>query len=258
MEKIALNSIHKSYYSKECNVKVLENLSLGVKQGEIVSIVGPSGCGKTTLLNIIAGLLKQDSGTVFIDGQEANGKQCPTSIGVIFQDLALFEWNTVRQNIEFPLNLQKIGAEKRKETAGRLVRLAGLDGFENAFPSQLSGGMRQRLAIARALAGNHEVLLMDEPLASLDAQTRELLGEELESILSQSGKTILLVTHSLEEAAFFSDKVVVLSNRPASVKETFEVCFPRPRFPEIKSSTKFHRLKNNIWRSLRSETKKVI
>ncbi len=209
------------------DVRALDSVSFSARAHEFVSILGPSGCGKSTLLYIIAGLIDPTTGTVNIAGRKINGPgkdRC-----VVFQEFALYPWRTVLRNITFGLELTKTPPHERREEAMRFVELVGLRGFENHLPHQLSGGMRQRVAIARALVLNPDVLLMDEPFGALDAFTRELMQDELMNIWELTQKTIIFVTHSVDEALLLSDGIVVMSARPGGIREVLSVEFSRPR-----------------------------
>jgi NitT/TauT family transport system ATP-binding protein len=209
------------------SVPVLENLQHRIENGRLVSIVGPSGCGKTTLLRIIAGLEKASAGKVLLDGSEL--VQGSEEIGLVFQEYALFPWRTTLQNIEIGLEIKGVDKEKRRTTAMEYINMFNLKGFEHRYPKELSGGMKQRAAIARTLVMNPRVVLMDEPFGSLDSQTRNGLQEFLLGIWERRRDTILFVTHNVDEAVFLSDQIIVLSKRPARIVKTFEVRLPRPR-----------------------------
>jgi NitT/TauT family transport system ATP-binding protein len=212
--------------------EVLNRIDLKIKEGEFVTIVGPSGCGKSTLLNIIAGLDRPDSGSVLIRGATANSNPSSTKRIMIFQEGALFPWLNVQDNVEFGLKIAKVPKEKSRQVADRYIEMVGLSRFSKSFVYQLSGGMKQRVAIARALAIEPEVLLMDEPFAALDVQTRDLLHEELVGIHKTTGKTILFVTHNINEAILLGDRVIVLSSTLKNIKKEFQIDIPRPRDPE--------------------------
>ena len=211
---------------------VLNGVDLKIKEGEIVTIVGPSGCGKSTLLNIIAGLDRPDSGSVLIRGAIANSNTSSTKRIMIFQEGALFPWLNVQDNIEFGLKIAKMPEEKSRKVADRYIEMVGLSKFSESFVYQLSGGMKQRVAIARALVLEPEVLLMDEPFAALDVQTRDLLHEKLVGIYKTTGKTILFVTHNINEAILLGDRVIVLSSVLKKIKKEFRIDIPRPRDPK--------------------------
>jgi NitT/TauT family transport system ATP-binding protein len=210
----------------------LQEINLDIRAGELVSIIGPSGCGKTTLLNLIAGFIKPTSGSVLKEGVEIAGPGPDRTM--MFQDYALFPWLTIAGNIAFGLGAQKLSKAERDDRVRHFISLVGLDGFANAYPSQLSGGMRQRVSIARALVPDPDVVLMDEPFAALDSLTRDKLQEELLAIWSRSRKTFLLITHNVEEAIFLSDRVVVMESRPGRIRSIVDVAIPRPRSAEIR------------------------
>jgi len=226
------------------DVVALNGVDLWVKDKEFISIVGPSGCGKTTLLQLIAGLESPTSGEVLIDGRKVNG---PTpACGVVFQEYALFPWLTLRENVEFGPKVRGVPKRERREIAQRFIELVGLQGFEDHYPHELSGGMKQRGAIARALANDPAVLLMDEPFAAVDAQLREILQQEVLRIWRQTKKTILFVTHNINEAIFLADRLVVLTARPGKVKEVVTVELSRPRQQEMRVSPMFVELERYV------------
>jgi NitT/TauT family transport system ATP-binding protein len=236
-------------------VKAIERVDLQVQAGAFVSIVGPSGCGKTTLLNIIAGLIPSAEGDVSINGQPVMGLQ-PAVIGYMFARDTLLPWRTVVRNVEFGLEFRKC-AERRK-TAERFLSLVGLSGFEDSYPDQLSHGMRQRVALARTLAPDPEILLMDEPFGALDAQTKLLVEEEFLRIWEGNQKTVVFVTHDLGEALTLSDRVIVFAARPGYIKEEYLIHFPRPRVAdELHFDDEFQRLYREIWHQLKSENIRV-
>lgn len=226
---IEVRDVSKEFVRQEdgATVQALAGLSFTVKEGEIACILGPSGCGKTTILRLVAGLEMPDAGTISIRNREIAGPGADR--GMVFQEFALFPWRTVRRNIEFGLELQGLGEEKRGAESSRLISLVGLSGFENAHPCELSGGMKQRVGLARALATSPEVLLMDEPFGSLDAQTRNAMQKELLSVWEKEKKTMLFVTHSVEEAVYLADRIIVLTSRPGKVSINYEIQITRPR-----------------------------
>ncbi len=233
-------------------ITAIDDISLSVSDGRFISIVGPSGCGKTTLLNIVAGFIPATSGRVLIDGKAVCGPG--PDRGVVFQSYALFDWLTVRENIEFGLRMAGMKAKERSEHSHRFLGMVGLRKFENHYPYELSGGMKQRVAIGRALANNPAILLMDEPFASLDAQTRELMQEELLKIWEATGKTILFITHSVEEAIYLSSDVAVMSFRPGRLKQLFQVSLQYPRSEySIRTDQRFLELKVAIHDLVREE-----
>ena len=253
-DKIKIENLRKVFEVRGGgNVVALNDVSFSVREGEFVCIVGPSGCGKTTLLKIIAGLERPTSGVVTLDGKPVSGPgrdRC-----MVFQEYALFPWRTVLKNITFGLENLGIPKEERLKIAKRYIELVGLQGFEDRYPHELSGGMKQRVGIARALAIEPEVLLMDEPFGSLDAQTRNMLQKELLEIWEKTQKTILFVTHSVDEAVFLADKIVVLSARPAVVKEILEVDLSRMR---DRTSPEFNEVRSKVLRILQEEAQKAM
>jgi NitT/TauT family transport system ATP-binding protein len=229
--KISLSDICLSYRTaSQERLLALDHISLRVKEGEFLCIVGPSGCGKSTLLHLIAGLHQQTSGQVLVDGKPVHGPG--TDRILIFQELGLFPWLTVGQNVEFGMKMKGISKEERAEKTRYYLRLVHLLRFKDSYTHQLSGGMRQRVALARALATEPDVLLMDEPFAALDAQTRDLLHDELERIWAETGRTIIFVTHNVREAIRLGDRVALLTFRPGRVKREFPIDLPRPRVLE--------------------------
>jgi NitT/TauT family transport system ATP-binding protein len=236
-------------------ITAVKDISLSVTDGRFMSIVGPSGCGKTTLLNIVAGFIATSSGSVLIEGKAISGPG--PDRGVVFQSYALFDWLTVRQNIEFGPRMAGVKARERSQRADTFLSMVGLRKFANRYPYELSGGMRQRVAIARALANDPEILLMDEPFASLDAQTRELMQEELQRIWQQTRKTVLFVTHDIDEAVYLGDRVLVFTARPGEIKAELDISLPQPRNIELKKSAEFLAYRNTIWDLLRAEVLKA-
>ncbi len=230
--------------------EVLNGVDLKIKEGEFVTIVGPSGCGKSTLLNIIAGLVKPDLGSVLIRGAVAGNNSSSTKRIMIFQEGALFPWLNVQDNVEFGLKIAKVPKEKRRQVANKYIEMVGLSKFSESFVYQLSGGMKQRAAIARALAIEPEVLLMDEPFAALDVRTRDLLHEELVGIHKTTGKTILFVTHNINEAILLGDRVIVLSSMLKNIKKEFAIDIPRPRDPE---TPELYEIKKQILREFEGD-----
>ena len=209
------------------HVRALDGVSLEVADGELVAVVGPSGCGKTTMLNILAGLVRPTSGRILVDGREVKGPG--PDRGVVFQELAILPWRTVARNIGHGLEIQGVERGERERRVRQFIELVGLEGFDHKYPHELSGGMKQRVALARTLAANPVVMLMDEPFAAVDAQTRITLQEELNRIAIATRKTILLVTHNVEEAAFLGDRCFILTRRPGRVKRIVEIPIPRER-----------------------------
>jgi NitT/TauT family transport system ATP-binding protein len=254
--RVVIEGLSKTYRDSGGQiVPALDSIDLAVEDEEFLALVGPSGCGKSTLLNIIAGLLAPTSGGVFFEGPHDNSHP-PTAM--VFQEFALFPWRTVIANIEFGLEERGAGAAERRETAMRLVELLGLSGFESRYPHQLSGGMRQRVGIARALAVDPAVLLMDEPFSALDAQTRQLLQLELLSIWERTRKTILYVTHNIQEAVFMADRVAVLSRRPGRLVEVVPVDLKRPRHEGMLGEPSFLSAVERIWKSIKSGAQQAL
>lgn len=252
--KVALDSISLSYKTTSGErLLALDNISLEVKPGEFLCIVGPSGCGKSTLLHLIAGLNPQTSGKVLVDGTPVSGPG-PDRI-LIFQELGLFPWLTVAGNVEFGMKMKNVPKAEREEKIQYYLRLVHLSKFRDSYIHQLSGGMRQRVALARALATEPDVLLMDEPFAALDAQTRDLLHDELERLWSETGRTIIFVTHNVLEAVRLGDRVALLTFRPGRVKQEFSVSLPRPRHME---QTAVARTARDILDCLRDEINKSL
>jgi len=238
-------------------VRALADTSLDVARGELMCLIGPSGCGKSTLLNVIGGLMAPSSGGVEVLGKAVAGP-LPHDIAFVFQESALFPWNTVIENIELGMTFQGVAKAARAERAGRALEAVGLGEFAQHYPAQLSGGMRQRAALARALSLETPILLMDEPFGALDEQTRMILGEDLSVLLARSGRTIVFVTHSLGEAVFLADRVAVFSARPGTVKQVIAVDEPHPRKPEFVTSTKFTALRNQLYGLLHDEIRKAV
>jgi NitT/TauT family transport system ATP-binding protein len=255
--KIVVKSITSVFHLKKTRTTparefvALNDINLDVRKGEFLVLVGPSGCGKSTLLDILAGLAHPTSGAVYIDGKIVTGPALDR--GIVLQGYALFPWRTVRQNVEFGLEIKKIPKRDRAAISDTFINLVGLDGFADRFPHELSGGMKQRVAIARALAYDPEVLLMDEPFAAVDAQTRESLQDELLRIWEATGKTILFVTHSIEEAVFLGDRVAVLTPNPGTLREIVKIDLPRPRHnSDTRSSAEFGWIRRKIWELLQN------
>jgi len=238
-------------------LEVLQPTSLTIRKGELISFIGPSGCGKSTLLNVMGGLLQPKSGRVCLDQHEITAPN-PKQVAYVFQENALFPWNTVLENITIALTFQNIPKSEHVERAKQALSDVGLLAFANHYPDEISGGMKQRAALARALCLQTDIILMDEPFAALDEQTRMVLGEDLSVLLSKTQKTIVLVTHSLGEAVFLSDRVAVFSARPGTIKEIIEVGEPHPRKSEFVTSDKFNHLRNQLYSLLHEEVKKTI
>jgi NitT/TauT family transport system ATP-binding protein len=249
VHKLDIQGLSKRYYVERDGRQVLalSDVSLSVAAGEFVAIVGPSGCGKTTLLNIVAGLLGYDIGTVAIDGARISGPGVDRA--VVFQHSSLLPWRTVAGNVRYGMELHKrFDAATLRQRTDEFITLVGLAGFERHYPSELSGGMQQRVNLARALAADPAVLLMDEPFAALDAQTREHMQAELLKIWSGMRKTVLFITHQINEAVYLADRVVVMSPRPGRIKGVLDVPFARPRPLALKRDPRFVELEDAIWR----------
>ncbi|HLQ34290.1 MAG TPA: ABC transporter ATP-binding protein [Chloroflexota bacterium] len=250
---ILIEHLHKTFPGRdgfEEAVVALQDLNLEIRDHEFVTVIGPSGCGKTTLLRIAAGLETADSGRVLIDGKPVTGPGPERA--VVFQSFALLPWASVLDNVTFGAEMRGIPRHMRDQRARELVRQVGLAGFEHRLPKQLSGGMQQRVGLARALAVDPDILLMDEPFGSLDEQTRRLLQEQLIRIWEGNRKTVLFITHSMEEAVLLADRLVLLSTRPGRVEEIIDVPLPRPRGPETEKSPTFVEIKEHVWTRLRA------
>jgi len=232
----------------------VEDLSLDVGDGEFSVIVGPSGCGKSTLLRLVAGLARPSRGEITLDGARVDGPG--RERGMVFQTYTLFPWLTVQRNVEFGLRIARMAVHERAELARARIVEVGLQGFENAYPAQLSGGMQQRVALARALANDPKVLLMDEPFGALDAQTRSLMQELLLGVWEKAAKTVLFITHDVDEAIFLGDRVYVMTARPGRIKERIEVTIPRPRSIDVLTSEPFNLLKRQVMESIREEAQR--
>jgi NitT/TauT family transport system ATP-binding protein len=239
------------------NVRALLDTSFDIARGELLCLIGPSGCGKSTLLNVIGGLLAPTAGEVEVLRRKVVGPM-PRDIAFVFQENALFPWNTVRENVDLGMRFQGVARAERAERAQRSLEAVGLRDFADHYPAQLSGGMRQRAALARALSLQTGILLMDEPFGALDEQTRMILGEDLSVLLAATAKTIVFVTHSLGEAVFLADRVAVFSARPGTIKQVINVDEPHPRKPEFVTSEKFTSLRNQLYALLHDEIRKTM
>jgi NitT/TauT family transport system ATP-binding protein len=253
---LAVTDIVKRFGGGDDALLAVDRVSFAVEQGEFVSIIGPSGCGKSTLLNIIGGLTPEFEGRVRVGGEAVSGTH--PAFGMVFQEESTFPWRTVIDNVAFPLELAGVGRRERHARARRFVTMVGLDGFERRYPAELSGGMRQRVAIARTLASEPRVLLMDEPFASLDEQTRLLLGDRVLQIHRELSQTTLLITHNITEAVQLSDRVLVMTYRPGRLKRAVPIELPRPRTSEVVGSDAFGRYVAQIWSDLREEASRGI
>lgn len=249
---IRIVHVSKEYASNGRAMKAVDDISLDIKDSEFICLVGPSGCGKSTLLRMIAGLEPVTGGEILM-GDRKVASPSP-KIGFVFQEYTLFPWRTVEKNVEFGLELKKLSHEERAKVASKYLDMVGLSKFRDSFPHQLSGGMRQRTAIARTLAVNPEILLMDEPFGALDAQTRNILQEQLLEIWQKEKKKVLFVTHNVDEAVFLADKVIVMTARPGRIKEVIDVSIPRPR---VRTEVEVNKVRNAILKSLFEEVRKL-
>ncbi len=253
---LVVEHITKRFATADGGILAVDDISLAVAPGEFVSIIGPSGCGKSTLFNVIGGLVGDYEGRVTVDGQTIAGTH--PAIGMVFQEESTFPWRTVLDNVAFPLEIAGVPRAERHARAAELVALVGLSGFERRYPAELSGGMRQRVAIARTLASKPRILLMDEPFAALDEQTRVLLGDKVLQIQQELKQTTLLITHNLTEAVQLSDRVLVMTYRPGRVKRIVDIDLPHPRDADIVESDQFGHYVAQIWHDLREEASRGI
>ncbi len=251
MAIIELRGLSKTFTSRAGTTEALEDISLAVEPGEFVSIIGPSGCGKSTLLRLVGDLVAPSAGTVSVNGKSARQARLDRDYGIVFQTPVLYEWRTVLENVQLPLEVIGRPRAEREARPRTLLRLVGLEGFRDHYPWQLSGGMQQRVAIARALVLNPSILLMDEPFGALDEMTRERLNLELLAVWSETSATVLFVTHSIGEAVFLSSRVVVMSPRPGRLERTVEVDLPRPRTDKTRALPRFFELITTVRESLR-------
>ncbi len=248
---LVADNITKRFEAPEGVITAVDGVSLSVAPGEFLGVIGPSGCGKSTLFNIIGGLLDGYEGTVKVAGELVRGPH--PSIGMIFQEESTFPWRTVLDNVAFPLEIAGMAKAERYDKARHFVSLVGLDGFERRYPAELSGGMRQRVSMARTLAAEPKIMLMDEPFAALDEQTRLLLGDKVLQIQQELKQTTLIITHNITEAVQLSDRILVMTYRPGRLKRMIAIDLPRPRTSEIVSSEAFGRYVAQIWSDLREE-----
>lgn len=246
--KIRFENVGRVFGSANGIFTALENFNLDVYDGEFITVVGPSGCGKSTAMNIVAGLLEVSSGQCLVDGEAVSGPG--PDRGVIFQQYALFPWLSVRENVEFGLKLKGIGRKERREIADHYIDLVGLSDFAEALPKMLSGGMKQRCAIARAYAVNPKVLLMDEPFGALDALTRVRMQEQLLETWSKERRTVMFITHDVDEAVYLANRVIVMAARPGRLQEVIEVGLPYPRTDDIRLSPEFAEIRNKVWHAV--------
>jgi NitT/TauT family transport system ATP-binding protein len=256
--KLQATGLRHEFYQPRTGGRLLalDNIDLHVDDGEFVSIVGPSGCGKTTFINLCDGLLKPTAGKIDIDGKQVTGPG--TDRGMVFQDSCLMPWRTVIKNVLFGLECQGLDNAEGQERARTFIKLVGLQGFEDHYPHELSGGMQQRCNLARALTVDPKILIMDEPFAALDAQTREIMQKELLRIWSEAKKTVLFITHQINEAIYLADRVIVFGARPGRVKQTLKIDLPRPRDLSLKRDPRFLELENRVWEQIEEEVKKTM
>ncbi len=248
---LVVDDIVKRFHTPEGPLTAVDRVSLSVRPGEFLAVIGPSGCGKSTLFNIIGGLVDGYQGRVTVGGLTVRGPH--PAVGMVFQEESTFPWRTVIENVAFPLEIAGMPRQMRFDKARKFIALVGLSAFENRYPSELSGGMRQRVAIARTLASEPKILLMDEPFASLDEQTRLLLGDKVLQIQQDLKQTTLLITHNITEAVQLADRVLVMTYRPGRVKRIVDIDLPRPRSSDVVSSAVFGRYVAEIWNDLREE-----
>ncbi len=248
---LVVDDVSKRFETPEGPVIAVDRMSFDVAPGEFLAVIGPSGCGKSTLFNVIGGLIDGYDGRITVAGERVSGPH--QSIGMVFQEESTFPWRTVTDNVAFPLEIAGMPAKERAERARHFIKMVGLDGFEKRYPSELSGGMRQRVSMARTLASQPKILLMDEPFAALDEQTRLLLGDKVLQIQQQLKQTTLLITHNITEAVQLADRILVMTYRPGKLKRMVEINLPRPRSSEIVSSEAFGRYVAQIWSDLREE-----
>ena len=248
---LVVDDIVKRFETPDGALTAVDHVSLDVAPGEFLGVIGPSGCGKSTLFNVMGGLLDGYEGAVRVAGERIRGPH--PAIGMIFQEESTFPWRNVLDNVAFPLEIAGLPKAERYDRARHFVRLVGLDGFERRYPAELSGGMRQRVSMARTLAAQPKILLMDEPFAALDEQTRLLLGDKVLQIQQELKQTTLLITHNITEAVQLSDRILVMTYRPGKVKRMVDIRLPRPRTSEIVSSEAFGRYVAQIWNDLREE-----
>ncbi len=248
---LVVKGVTKQFPTPEGVVVAVDDVSLNVRQGEFLAVIGPSGCGKSTLFNVVGGLLGDYEGTVTVAGERITGPHA--SVGMVFQEESTFPWRTVIENVAFPLEIEGLPKAKRHDKARHFINMVGLNGFENRYPNELSGGMRQRVSLARTLASEPKILLMDEPFAALDEQTRLLLGDKVLQIQQELKQTTLLITHNITEAVQLSDRILVMTYRPGKIKRIVDIDLPRPRNSDIVGSDAFGHYVAQIWSDLREE-----
>jgi NitT/TauT family transport system ATP-binding protein len=248
---LTVSDLVKRFPTPDGVVTAVEHVSLNVRPGEFLSVIGPSGCGKSTLFNIVGGLLGDYDGSVSVAGESISGPHA--AVGMVFQEESTFPWRTVLENVAFPLEIAGMSKAQRHDKARHFIAMVGLGGFENRYPNELSGGMRQRVSLARTLASEPKILLMDEPFAALDEQTRLLLGDKVLQIQQELKQTTLLITHNITEAVQLSDRIMVMTYRPGRIKRIVGIDLPRPRSSEIVGSDAFGHYVAQIWADLREE-----
>ncbi|PZE20743.1 ABC transporter ATP-binding protein [Paenibacillus xerothermodurans] len=254
--RIVVNNVEKKFVdSKKRQVTALQNINFSIEEQEFVVLVGPSGCGKSTLLNIVGGLLSPSSGEVYFEGHSL-GKE--PKLGIVFQEIALFPWRTVYENVVFGLEEQGASKQVQREKGQHFIDMVGLTGFESAYPKQLSGGMRQRAGIARALAVEPDLLLMDEPFSALDAQSRTIMQEELLSIWNRTKLSTLYVTHNIQEAVYLADRVIVLSRHPGQIKQVIHIDLPKTGRDQDQHRAAFERYADEIWQLIRHDAQEAL
>jgi len=246
------SGVRKVYTKNGQSLEVVDIAQFTAREGEFITVIGPSGCGKSTFLHIMGGFIPAESGSIQVYGRTVNGPG--PDRGMMFQEFALFPWKSVAGNVAWGLEAQGVGPREIEDIVRHYLQMMGLWDFRNHFPAELSGGMKQRVALARVLAFDPKVLLMDEPFGALDAQTREVMQEELTRLWERTGKTIVFVTHDIDEAVYLADRVVVLTARPARVREEIAIALPRPRDLTIKKSAQCHEYRNYIWDLIRAES----
>ncbi len=252
MPRVLIEDVSMAFGEGDEAVLALQDISLTIEDGRFTSILGPTGCGKTTLLRILCGVLEPTSGRVVFDGEDGRTR------GIVFQDNSLFPWRTVLDNVAFALQIRGLGRDERNEVARNYIELVGLAGFENRYPYELSGGMKQRANLARGLSISPEVLLMDEPFASLDAQTREIMQQELLTIWEQRKRTVVFITHQIDEAVYLSDRLIVFSGRPGRIKEDFAIDIPRPRALAAKRTPGFVEYVDRVWNVIEDDVRRNV
>ncbi|WP_436933807.1 ABC transporter ATP-binding protein [Halovenus marina] len=254
MTVLSVNNVSKTYNANTANsVEAIRDIDFELDEGEFLSVIGPTGCGKSTLMKMVAGLVEPTEGEIGFNGEPITGPR--EEIGVVFQEESTFPWRNTLRNVEFGLQMRGVDKEERRERAQEIIELVGLGGFESNYPAELSGGMRQRVAIGRTLALNPDLMLMDEPFGALDEQTRIILGEELLRICRETNQTTLFITHSLTEAAYLSDRVLVMSARPGQIKEMVDIEIERPRDHNVVTTDEFNEINDHLWHILRDEAK---